>query len=152
MDLSLPAFLAIAVLGVSAVLALIYALAGPSPRLPGEARAREIFRAEHPDARVAAVGLDREGRAALLALEGSEQVGLVRLLGDRPVVRLLAPAAVRRVRVGPEGELRLEIRDFTFPRLALRLADRAEAQAWARRLGGGDLPGSPDDPPLRVAS
>lgn len=136
MDLSLPAFLAIAVVGVGGVLGLIRVLSAPSPRLTDPERVREIMRSEHPEARVGAVALDREGRAALLALEGAEEVGVVQLVGDRPVVRVLPPAAFRRVRVDARGDLRAELGDFTFPRLALRFADGEEAAAWAGRLGG----------------
>lgn len=118
-----------------ASLAAVALIVGLNLILMGRGRARvgldsakALLETENPGFRAADAVVGRDGRAALVEDE-TGAVYLVAAAGDRFVSRKLSSGSVRTL-VRDGDMLTLRLRDFTFPRARLVLADADAAAAW----------------------
>jgi hypothetical protein len=105
-------------------------------RLAGPAEALGLFRTHFPDAAVDAAALARDARTALIALRHDPAIGLIQRHGRRWNVRALQAEDLRSVAVVRGDTLRLELADFAWPRVDVRLEDADERAHWQARLAG----------------
>lgn len=125
-----------------ASLAAILTLAAINALLGGWTRVRlgsleEAARALAADNVVFAAGdgaLAPDGRAAVVAEAGGGRFGLVVTQADRLVTRLFAPGDLSDARATPEGDLIVDPRDPTMPRVRVALKNPEIARSWAERL------------------
>jgi hypothetical protein len=131
-SLPLPVLLCVVVGGVAAVVLLTHLTGGSEKaRIDTEDAALARFRLDHPDAAPRAVALTDDRLGALLLLDRG--VGVVAVLGDHTLTRLLTPGGLRRVRADAGG-LHLRLRDPAAPRLDLALSDPHARAIWLARL------------------
>jgi hypothetical protein len=103
-------------------------------RLTGPAEALGLFRTHFPDATLEAATVASDARTALIALRHEPVVGLIQRHGRRWNVRVLQAEDLRSVRIVRGDTLRLELVDFAWPRVDVRL-EEADARAhWQARL------------------
>jgi hypothetical protein len=103
-------------------------------RLAGPSEALGVFRTHFPDATVEAATVGSDARTALIALRHDPAVGLIQRHGRRWNVRVLQAEDLRSVRIVRGDTLRLELVDFAWPRVEVRI-EEADARAhWQARL------------------
>jgi len=91
-------------------------------RLDDDRVSRNLMRYE-PDADIGDIFIDATGKFALVALKSpAENLGLVRLLGDRAVCRLLTDADIRSV-FKDHARITLVLNDFTQPEITLTMSN-----------------------------
>lgn len=103
-----------------------------SARVDSDSTARARYAQDFPDDCILDAAIDRNARAALLALDTPRAMGLVVALGDRLVTRRLRERDLRRADRDATG-LTLRLDDFVLPRVRMDL-DASTAQSWAKRL------------------
>lgn len=79
--------------------------------------------------------LTADHRAVFVEDAGSPRTGLVVAQGDILVSRLLTPDDVAHAEAR-DNELRLRLKDFTFPAARIDMGAADLAERWARRLRG----------------
>lgn len=133
LSIPLPLLLGIIVGGITALLAALHWVGWSTPAtLEGEQVARTQFALDHPDRVVTDVVVGTDGAAALLALADGG-LGLVVVLGDRFVHRLLGSGSLAALRVDPDA-VHLRLADVGFPRASLVVPDSPGRAAWVDRL------------------
>lgn len=103
-------------------------------RLAGSEQARDLFRAHYPDAVIETTTLGTDARAALLALRHQPAIGLIQRHGRRWNVRALQAEDLRSAALVRGDTLRVELADFAWPRLDLRLEDADLRARWQARF------------------
>jgi len=129
-----PVQLVVSVVGVSLIVALVWAAAGWKTASVGDAAAvRERLGRELPGFAIGALAVDSKGRAAIARSDDGAQIVLLFAMGQRLTCWTLPAAAIRGAKLRPlEGggaTLDLETGDFTRGRMRLDLADAAMAAA-----------------------
>lgn len=133
----LPILGALVVLGIGGLVLLVHLLGG-SKRLSYEddAAAREALLTDYPHARIRQTVLTDDQRAALFEL--AEGVGFAAPFGEGRLTRVMGPDDVSGVDDDPDG-LTIRLKDYTAPRLTVRLANAEARAAWkARLMTGGE--------------
>lgn len=132
LSIPLPLLLGIVVGGVSAVVLLAHLTGGSeTARIASADAALDRFRLDHPDTAPRSILITDDQRGALLELD--DGVGVVTVLGDKTLTRLLTPSSLRRVTADERG-LHLRLRDPAAPRLDLALGDLHQRATWLARL------------------
>jgi hypothetical protein len=127
-----PLYLLGSLAGVALLVALNLVLTGRKRVRVDLERAGALLAAEQPGFRPGRQVLATDGDAALLEDE-TGALYLVAGAGDGLVSRMLSTNSMRAV--SRDGEtLVIRLRDLTFPRARLALADEAEAKDWQARL------------------
>jgi len=146
------AFLFIVNIALIAVIIGVVHWAGSSApaRLDSAQTARAAFLAEFPDAKITEITLTGPGDGALLALDQSPAIGLVRAMGTHWLVRRIEPGSLAAVSVTGAGRIRLRLADFTAPRCTLDLADAAQSTLWCARLQNLCAPAPRRGAPLKA--
>jgi hypothetical protein len=103
-------------------------------RLAGPAEARDLFRVHFPDAVVDTATLGSDARAALLALRHDPAIGLIQRHGRRWNVRALQAEDLRSAAVVRGDTLRVQLADFAWPRVDVRLEDADVRARWQARF------------------
>lgn len=124
------------VLGAALLGLFLWRRTADSARLAGPAEALGLFRTHFPDATVESATVAGDGRSALVALRHVQAIGLVQRHGRRWNVRALGAEDLRLVKVVRGDTLRLELADFAWPRVELRLEDADARAHWQARLAG----------------
>ena len=129
-----PVELALPVVGILAILALVWLTGGlQSASIADTDAAKRRLAEDAPGLAVAEAVLAQDRRIALLAATGDAAFALVFAAGNKLATRVLKPAALRAV--AAEGTaLTLATDDFGRHRFRLELGDAAMASAWAARL------------------
>lgn len=104
-------------------------------RLAGADEAAALWRLDFPDDEPIRVETAADGRAALLRLPPGRGAGLLFAVGDDWVSRRVRPGGIARAEARGEDELLLALRDYTAPRIRLRLPNTQRA-AWQAALTG----------------
>jgi hypothetical protein len=123
-----------AVLGVVLLGLFLWRGKADGARLAGPAEALGLFRTHCPDAAVDTATVSADACSALIALRHDPAVGLVQRHGRRWNVRTLQAQDLRSVAVVRGNTLRLELADFAWPRVDVRLEDADERAHWQARL------------------
>lgn len=119
-------------LGSLAAILIVFAIAralklGPAPRLASEDEARAAANEAVDGFAATQVGLDREGRGALLR-DASGRVLLLRVHGVHFAGRLLTPAASARIE---GGALLVDTAERRYGAARLKIED---PQAWVKQI------------------
>lgn len=137
-------------IGILLVLLAVWRTAPAAARPLDTTMVRQVLRGEASDFHPAEIWLDAAGGVAL-AFDGSQQMALLRQLGQTTAVRLLTPAdlvACDLSGTGRHRQIRLRLADLGWPPLTLS-ADAATAEAWHRRLDDWRRTAAP--PPRQAA-
>jgi hypothetical protein len=122
------------VLGVLLLALFLWRGTADGARFAGAAEALRLFRAHFPDAAVDTVTVAADARSALIALRHDPAIGLIQRHGRRWTVRALEAEDLRSVALVRGDTLRLELTDFAWPRVELRLEDAQERGRWRARF------------------
>jgi hypothetical protein len=131
-----PFFLIIAPLGVLAAIGLTWAFGGlKDARLVGAEEVAARLAELEPGFESDEITLAEGGAGAMVRGRRDQREALAALLpfGDRMVSRVLSPGSVVAVEEADDGVLRLRLRDYTSPRIALLLPP-GEAVRWRRLI------------------
>lgn len=134
-----PLFLIIAPLGVLAAIALTWAFGGlKDARLASAEEAAARLAELEPGFESDEVTLAEGGAGAMVRGRRDQREAIAALFpfGDRMVSRVLSPTSVVAIDAADDGVLRLRLRDYTSPRIALLLPP-GEAVRWRRRIEEG---------------
>ena len=130
---SMPAVIVFSLAAIALMVALIR-LSGIERRVSlDEEQVRQAIARHYEGARIARIVLDRDGRGALVYLEGDPALVLVRALGDRLSLRPVSRAVLKSL-TEKNDDLIFVLHDITWPPQRLRLADAPARQAEAARL------------------
>ena len=130
-----PFQLALPVLGILAILALVWLTGGlKTARIADAAAARARLAQDQPQFQPAAVALSRDGKLALLTERDGGQLALVFATGSRLATRVLKPGNLRAAALDRTGTITLATDDFGRREFRLELADAATAADWAQKL------------------
>lgn len=128
--------LAASALAILGLIGLNAWLGGWTPsRIASLDEALERIRQDYLDLVPGEAVMSADGKAALIADNGGQGIGLIVAQGDILVSRLLMPADISAARAEGAG-LTLRLRDFTFPATRIELASEDEAAQWVARLQG----------------
>lgn len=131
----LPILGALVVLGIGGLVLLVHFLGGSKRlRYEDEAAAGAALTADYPNTRIRQTVLADDQRAALFDL--AEGVGFAAPFGEGRLTRVLGPDDVSGVEDGPDG-LTIRLKDYTAPRLTVRMANAEARAAWKARLMDG---------------
>ena len=134
-----PLFLIIAPLGVLAAIALTWVFGGlKDARLASAEEAAARLAELEPGFESDEVTLAEGGAGAMVRGRRDRREAIAALFpfGDRMVSRVLSPTSVVAIDAADDGVLRLRLRDYTSPRIALLLPP-GEAVRWRRRIEEG---------------
>jgi hypothetical protein len=109
-------------------------------RLAGPDEALGLFATHFPDSAVDTATVASDARSALIALRHDAAIGLVQRHGRRWNVRVLRAQDLRAIAVVRGNTLRLELADFAWPRVDVRLEDTDERARWQGRLADLTVP------------
>jgi hypothetical protein len=119
--------------GVALMIGLNVALFGRKrARLASQAEAEAMLAAEVPGFRAGRFALAADGGGALMENAGDATLYLIAPVGQKFVSRKLDRAALKTIS-RTSGGLTLQLADFTFPQLTLKL-DAAQSGDWEQRL------------------
>ncbi len=105
-----------------------------SARLKGEKHAISVFLLDYPSEKPdGKVLISANSNAAFLRLEGVNATGLVEVIGDRFLARIVAPSQIRSARCSGE-KLRVRYHDFTHPRAMYQFDSNSQAERALRWL------------------
>lgn len=132
--MGLAVLVAMVVIGVSLVVASVH-LTGGSKRasLRDAAQARQLFASDYPDIATSTADLTTDGENAFLLLPGGA-IGIVHVVGDGFLTRLITGADVASVQLRPPATLSLRFRDFTWAGGHFTFSDPATMQRLASAL------------------
>jgi len=110
----------------------------PAPKALTANMVTEDFARYAPDSTLQAPILSKNGTAAIVPLSGTSEFGLVTLLGDQPVCRLVGSADHPSLAISGET-VTLKTHDFTQPvaRLILDAADQSKLEQLVADLNKG---------------
>ncbi len=132
--MGLPVLLIVGVIAVAGI-ALLLNRSGCGERAPLDAElARQVFCADHPDVTPETVLVSRDETAAVLTLQGRDDIGLIQVVGDRYVTRMAGPGFLTAVRDTGSGRLVLAFADVTWPGMSLVFESDQHAVEWAQHL------------------
>ena len=127
--ISLPILAVMVVFGISLAVAAVHFTGGSRTARLADARAAlERFTVDFPDLRPGATYLTTDGGAAFLDL-GQGRTGVVQVIGDRFLTRIVTPADVDLASLVESKVLSLRFKDFTWRGGRFAFADAAAAQA-----------------------
>jgi len=98
-------------------------------RLSSDQAVAARFGIDFPECTVADIMIDDDRCTALLIMQDTDAVGLVRAIGDRTTTRMLNAGALFSV-VERDTGLVVTSTDFTWPRHVIQLAGAAERARW----------------------
>ena len=124
----LPSLIAIGVMVV-----LIRALRLERPVVLDESQVRQSIAEHYEGAHIRRIALGRDGKGAVVYLDGDPALVLVRALGDRISVRPVS-ATVLKALTQKNDDLIFVLHDLTWPAMHLRLDDADARKAEAANL------------------
>ena len=132
--MSLPILVAMVVIGITAAVLAVHLTGGSAKaRLAGHDQARSRFAEDFPDEKVFAVRLTGDAETAFLEL-GDERMGVVQVLGDKFLTRIVSPKDVARIDAPAPAVVSIRLRDFTWDGGEFRFDDEDAANAVMRAL------------------
>jgi len=132
--ISLPILAVMVVFGISLAVAAVHFTGGSRIARLADARAAlERFTVDFPDLCPGATYLTADGRAAFLDL-GQGRTGVVQVIGDRFLTRIVTPADVDLANLEESKVLSLRFKDFTWRGGRFAFADAVVAQAMLTAL------------------
>lgn len=132
--MSLLVLVAIVAIGISFVVTAVH-FTGGSRRasIRDTNHARQLFARDYPDIPTSAADLTTDGENSFLPLPQGA-VGIVHVVGDGYLTRLVTAADVASVKFRPPATISLRFRDFTWAGGHFTFRDEAAAQRVAAAL------------------
>ena len=131
--MSLPVLVAIVVLGIAlAVAAVHFSGGGKRAVIASDDEALRRFLLDFPAENAHSVSLTLDGNAAFISLYGSG-VGVVGVIGDKFVTRIVSPADVKSLALD-NNTVSIRFRDFTWSGGSFSFASAAAAGELAEAL------------------
>ncbi len=139
--MTLPILLLIVVIGVSVVVGAVH-LAGGSRivPIPSEADALERLQLDYPDYSASSVYLSDDHRNALIFDNKEKTAGLVVVMGDRSLTRMLDQTMIKSIE-RRKNEIKLKLADLTLPAIRFICGDETVADSIAQNLDRIDKAG-----------
>lgn len=107
----------------------------PERLLETEQMVQEVFQADFPLERVDEVLISNDKRLALLKLAEDGRVGFVEVMGSKHVTRIWSASDIKNVETTGKKEFKIELSDFTLPRLTLKFSTAREAEKAQHWIG-----------------
>ncbi len=96
-----------------------------------EKQAQDIFLAEFPEQKIISLMFSEDRQVAIVRLESSIEIGLVRAVGYYPVARILAAIDISDVAL-TERQITLSLSDYSDPKSSFAFPSIKEATDWAK--------------------
>ena len=112
--MSLPILVAIVVVGIALTVAAVHFTGGSKVSTIADAEhARQLFFADHPDARPGRVEMTVDRHSAFLELPG-DRIGIIQSFGDGFFTRIVSSGDIAQIRLREPATLSIRFRDFSW--------------------------------------
>ncbi|CAM5610244.1 hypothetical protein MAUB1S_10355 [Mycolicibacterium aubagnense] len=138
--ISLPVLVVMVVVGISMAVAAVHFTGGSRVmRLVDAGQAMDRFAVDFPDLTPGTIQLTENGDTAFIDL-GDGRTGIVHVIGDRFLTRVVAPSEIEFARLGNDRILTLRFKDFTWREGRFAFTDAETASAVFMALDPNNHP------------